>query len=171
MTFRVVSGPNAGVTGSAITNVNGQATFQYSSSVTGTDTLQANVGSVTSNTVTKTWVSGAPRGLVGNGTPTRPSAGVVQVPLTLANAGGDDAVNIKITNVSGIAPAGITYAGPALPISEPNLAVGASETQNVRFNVGATPSGTIMKFTVTGTYDDSSAHHYTFTATRQIKIP
>lgn len=61
--FSVLSGPNTGVsgTGSGPTDPSGNATFSYSSSVTGTDTLQAAistaVGSITSNTVTVTWVA------------------------------------------------------------------------------------------------------------------
>lgn len=60
--FAVISGPNTGVTGSGVTNAQGQATFTYSSSVAGTDTLQASFlnshgQTQTSNTVTKTWVS------------------------------------------------------------------------------------------------------------------
>lgn len=39
--FTVPSGPNAGQTGSATTDANGNATFAYSSSLTGTDTVTA----------------------------------------------------------------------------------------------------------------------------------
>jgi hypothetical protein len=63
--FSIVSGPNAGGTGSGITDANGMATFTYSSSKLGTDTLRASVsnlaGSINSNTVIATWtVSFAP---------------------------------------------------------------------------------------------------------------
>ncbi len=63
VTFKVVSGPNAGVTGTDTTDVNGKATFTYSSSVAGQDTIVASfvnsVGQIiTSNRVTKTWESG-----------------------------------------------------------------------------------------------------------------
>ena len=58
--FNVLSGPNAGVSGSGITDVNGEATFTYTSFLVGLDTIQAsflNSQNVTvySNTVTKTW--------------------------------------------------------------------------------------------------------------------
>jgi hypothetical protein len=57
--FSILAGPNAGVTGSGVTNANGQATFSYSSGKLGTDTLRASVsnlaGSINSNTVTVTW--------------------------------------------------------------------------------------------------------------------
>lgn len=58
--FKVTAGPNAGATGSAITDPTGTASFTYSSSVQGTDTLQATVTNAvgfttTSNTVLATW--------------------------------------------------------------------------------------------------------------------
>jgi hypothetical protein len=62
VTFTVLSGPNAGTTGTAVTDANGNASFTYSSTLTGTDTLEASVsnpaGTITSNTVTVTWVAG-----------------------------------------------------------------------------------------------------------------
>ena len=57
--FAILSGPNAGGSGSGVTDANGQAPFSYSSSKLGTDTLRASVsnlaGSINSNTVTVTW--------------------------------------------------------------------------------------------------------------------
>ncbi len=73
--FRVVSGPNSGTTGSGTTDAAGNATFTYSSSVTGTDSLQAAVTNAvgftkTSNTATVTWtIEFAPGGgsfVIGN---------------------------------------------------------------------------------------------------------
>ncbi len=60
--FRVVTGPNTGKSGHATTDANGLATFSYSSTSVGTDTLRASItntlGAVlTSNNVTSTWVS------------------------------------------------------------------------------------------------------------------
>jgi hypothetical protein len=58
--FTVVSGPNAGTTGTGVTNSSGQASFTYTSVRTGTDTLVATItnpaGTITSNQVTVTWV-------------------------------------------------------------------------------------------------------------------
>ena len=58
--FTVQSGPNAGKTGTAMTDANGVATFSYSSSTTGTDTLISSVtnpaGTFSSNTVTVNWI-------------------------------------------------------------------------------------------------------------------
>src|ERR1035438_6007525 len=61
VTFTVTSGPNTGVTGTGVTDVNGQATFTYTSSLAGTDTITAtavDAASVThtSNPATKQWV-------------------------------------------------------------------------------------------------------------------
>ena len=41
VTFEVLSGPNAGTSGTATTDADGQATFSYSGSTAGTDTVQA----------------------------------------------------------------------------------------------------------------------------------
>jgi len=64
--FAVTAGPNAGRTGSGVTDASGVATFSYTSSVTGMDTLRATVvnlaGTITSNPVTVTWVAFAPGG-------------------------------------------------------------------------------------------------------------
>lgn len=59
VTFTAQSGPNAGLTGTGVTDASGNATFSYSSALVGTDTWQASVtnpaGEVDSNTVTVTW--------------------------------------------------------------------------------------------------------------------
>jgi hypothetical protein len=59
--FEIISGPNAGKKGSDITDLNGLATWSYTSSTSGTDTIKAFVDSTTypdmvSNEVTKTWI-------------------------------------------------------------------------------------------------------------------
>jgi hypothetical protein len=59
-TFTVIAGPNTGVTGTGMTNGNGEATFTYTSTLAGTDVIHATyVDSLgrteTSNTVEKTW--------------------------------------------------------------------------------------------------------------------
>ena len=60
--FKVVSGPNAGKTGMGTTDSSGLATFTYTSTAVGTDTIQATFTNAagqmfTSNQVTKTWVT------------------------------------------------------------------------------------------------------------------
>jgi hypothetical protein len=57
VTFRVISGPNAGATGTANTGANGQATFTYTDNGgAGTDNIQAFVGTIASNVVVMNWV-------------------------------------------------------------------------------------------------------------------
>lgn len=60
VTFTVVSGPHAGTTGADTTDSDGKATFTYSGTSAGADTIEAtfvngNGETVTSNQVTKTW--------------------------------------------------------------------------------------------------------------------
>jgi len=67
VSFAATAGPNAGLTGSGVTDANGQATFTYSSAKVGTDTLHASVtnlaGTIASSPVSATWtVSFAPAG-------------------------------------------------------------------------------------------------------------
>lgn len=66
--FKVTAGPNAGTTGTGVTDVNGMATFSYSSVTTGTDTVEASItnatgATITSNSVAVIWtVAFAPGG-------------------------------------------------------------------------------------------------------------
>jgi hypothetical protein len=58
--FTIISGPNAGLSGSATTDSNGEATFSWTSLVVGTDTVEASVvnaaGAPVTTTATKDWV-------------------------------------------------------------------------------------------------------------------
>jgi RHS repeat-associated protein len=63
--FQVSGGPNAGQAGQGTTDSQGHASFGYTSSVLGTDTVQASVtnasgGSFSSNSVTVTWIIAPP---------------------------------------------------------------------------------------------------------------
>lgn len=59
--FEVLSGPNAGTTGTDTTDANGEATFSYTGNTEGTDEIQASFycpvreQTILSNTVEKTW--------------------------------------------------------------------------------------------------------------------
>ncbi|MEW6321519.1 MAG: Ig-like domain-containing protein [Acidobacteriota bacterium] len=59
VTFTIISGPNAGVTGSGVTNASGEATFTYTDAgpdgTYGTDRIQASIGSLNSNIVEMIW--------------------------------------------------------------------------------------------------------------------
>lgn len=65
VTFKVIDGPNAGLTGTAVTDSSGVATFTYTSSATGVDTIEATFmdqreRTQRSNRVTKTWINPPP---------------------------------------------------------------------------------------------------------------
>ena len=59
VSFTILSGPNAGATGQATTDANGEATFSWSSAAEGTDTVQASItnaaGALITATATKDW--------------------------------------------------------------------------------------------------------------------
>lgn len=58
VTVRVISGPNAGATGTANTGADGRMTFTYTGNGgTGTDNIQAFVGNLASNVLVKNWVA------------------------------------------------------------------------------------------------------------------
>jgi hypothetical protein len=88
VTFTVVSGPNAGKGGTAMTNASGVATFTYSDTGgAGTDTIKAtfvdSAGKTqTSNTVTKTWTGDGevPPTVTGGGPPSGVGRIVISTP-------------------------------------------------------------------------------------------
>lgn len=56
--FRVLTGPNTGKTGTSTTGADGRTSFTYSDDGgAGTDTIQAFIGTLGSNVVTKTWAN------------------------------------------------------------------------------------------------------------------
>ncbi len=58
--FDVTAGPDAGATGTANTDASGQATFDVTGAATGTDTVSASTGSLTSPDATIEWVNQPP---------------------------------------------------------------------------------------------------------------
>ena len=54
--FTIVSGPHVGLTGTDVTDANGQATWSYTGTTAGTDTIVATGATETSNNASKTWV-------------------------------------------------------------------------------------------------------------------
>ena len=81
--FTIPSGPNAGTTGSAVTDANGVAAFTYTGATPGTDTVGASTtnpaGTITSNPVNVVWQKAASQ-LVINGA----SSGDFHNPATVA---------------------------------------------------------------------------------------
>ncbi len=57
ITFKVLTGPIAGATGTGVTGSSGHATFTYTDSGgAGDDRIQANVGALTSDILVQHWV-------------------------------------------------------------------------------------------------------------------
>jgi hypothetical protein len=56
--FTITAGPNAGATATVSTNSNGQASFTYLGGLLGTDSIQASIGALQSNTAQNTWEAG-----------------------------------------------------------------------------------------------------------------
>jgi hypothetical protein len=64
ITFSVISGPHAGLSATALTNANGQATWSYIGIRPGTDVIVASGSDITSNEAKKIWLGG-PQGVGG----------------------------------------------------------------------------------------------------------
>ena len=84
VTFEVISGPHTGVTGSNVTNASGQASFTYTGTSPGTDTIVArwviDGDQYESNAADKVWEAGMPPPTL-TPTPTRtPTPGTPQPP-------------------------------------------------------------------------------------------
>ncbi len=94
ITFTVTAGPNAGLTGTAVTDVNGVATFSYKGTTIGTDTIiaQAKDLGITTDPVEKIWIGGSISGvkfndLNGNGV-NNAEPGLANWTITLTNETG-----------------------------------------------------------------------------------
>lgn len=119
VTFTVDSGPNAGKTGTGVTDGNGQATFTYTDTGgAGTDTISGQFtnaqGAVERGTATKEWVGGGgetpatpPSISVGDVSVTEGSDGNkdVEFPVTLSSAS-SSTVTVDYQTVDGTAKAG-----------------------------------------------------------------
>jgi uncharacterized repeat protein (TIGR01451 family) len=153
VTFTVIDGPNAGVTGHATTGADGSASFSYSSSSTGTDHVQASFTDVggrghTSNVASVNWVP-PPRADVSVSV-SGPTVARVGEKLTftssVANGGPDTATGVVLrapvpaglTLVSATTSTGNGCDGTTCAIG--TLASGASATVTYAFT--ATQAGT-----------------------------
>lgn len=134
VTFAVIAGPHTGVGGTGTTDANGEATFTYTGTIAGEDTIQASYvgpqGTVQlSNTVTKTWEDQGAKSLsLDPETAFNPVGTQHCVTATALNAVGDPAPNVTIVfSVTGSVTAGDTqitnangeavfcYGGPIFP--------------------------------------------------------
>ncbi len=132
--FNVVSGPNAGQTGHVLTDADGVASFSYSSTVTGTDTIQASVtninnGTFYSNPATVVWAAPPPA-----------SAGSLTLDPT-------DSVTATINGLQPFTVTALDGAGNAVPNLSVTLAITGvnaaafTKTTNARGQVAFAYSG------------------------------
>lgn len=136
VTFTVLSGPNAGKTGSGTTDSAGKATFSYTGTATGTDAVQASYTPEESSTP----VTSAPAQVTWGGTTPQPAPPAVFV----ASVPGAPVIQSAVANGT---DAAVTWTAPA------------DNGSLIRsYTVTATPSvGAPVVTTVTGTPPDPKA--------------
>jgi RHS repeat-associated protein len=161
VSFQVLTGPNAGRTGQGTTDTAGQATFTYTSTVLGTDVLDASLGQgLRSNRVTTTWIA-IPAALTYLG-PTVGRCGESQTLSALLtesatgqpiagqiltfNLGGQTAT--ATTGGDGVATAALTPAGPgAFPLTVTFAGGGPYTGSAVSLLIAVPRSATVLTYT------------------------
>ena len=105
VTFTILSGPHAGLTGTGVTDASGMTTFTYLGTTVGTDTIEASYTDTQgvvqrSNQVKKTWViRDADISVVKTGPTTVPSGATASYLVTVHNGGPADATNVTMIDV------------------------------------------------------------------------
>jgi uncharacterized repeat protein (TIGR01451 family) len=179
VTFTVLSGPNAGLTGTGVTDSAGQASFTYSSALAGTDTIEASyidsAGKArSSNDVTKTWiVRNADLSVVKSGPAFVANGGPITYTVTVTNSGPAAAHNVVVTDAI---PSSITGAtatpsqgscSGSFTCSLGDIASGSSATVTIHGTVST--SGSSVSNTASASSDnpdpDSSNNSSTTRAT------
>ena len=177
VTFTVLSGPHAGVTGTAVTDAGGVASFTYSGVAAGTDVIEASYTDTLgvlqrSNTVTKTWViRDADVSVLKTGPAFAPSGGTVTYVVTVSNGGAADATNVTMIDVL---PPGATLVS-AIPsqgtcsgtvtCSLGLLANGASATITIVVTTAPAASGSLVCNTAGATADQPDPNQVNNTST------
>jgi hypothetical protein len=141
--FTVHSGPNAGKTGAAVTNASGVAVFDYTSSTSGTDTVQASTtnpaGTISSNEVGVDWLSyltGRAYGLSASGLvsiPATPDTGYVKT---------TSAENVQppcVVTLTGLISAGTLCADVTTSLG-PNTSTASASVQHVGISALGIPA-------------------------------
>lgn len=160
VTFTVVSGPNTGLTGTDVTDANGEATFTYTSTLVGIDEIEArftdDLGNIqTSNRVTKEWLVPPDADISVTKTDDADPVDIgndVTYTVTVSNAGPANTTNVTMTDAL---PAGATFvsatssqgscgppSGGLLTCSLGAIAAGGSAT--VQITVHPTALGTLI---------------------------
>ena len=173
ISFKVASGPKSGLTGSGTTDAAGNATFVYTSTASGTDTVGASTtnpaGTITSNTVQVVWdilLTGDAYGLKSSGlvgiAPT-PEAGPVATtvadissPPCVATISGLINAATLCANVttavnpgSSTAKASVQHVGIGI-LGIPAIQIGAVTSTSHSVCAGSTGSATVAYLTVGG---------------------
>ena len=118
--FLVLTGPNAGATGSAVTNAAGTAGFTYtdtlSTAANALDTIQASIGSLDSNIVDMTWIPPnlPPVPNAGADRPEATAAGLCEATVSLNGSATDPDTGDSLT---------FTWTGADGVIADPTAAV------------------------------------------------
>jgi hypothetical protein len=171
--FTIPSGPNAGKTGSAVTDASGVAVFDYTSGAAGTDTVQASTtnpaGTISSNPATVVWVSyltGRAYGLSASGLvtiPATPDTGYVktttaenvQPPCVLTLSGLISAGTLCADVTTSLGPDTSTASASVqkLGISAlgiPAIEIGVAQSSSQTSCSGSTGDATVTSVTVGG---------------------
>jgi Domain of unknown function DUF11 len=169
--FNVNSGPNAGLSGRAVTDAQGRATYSYSSSKLGTDHVTAFWGATqqTSNDATVTWIAstktdesvslaGPALGRVGNNNTWS---------ATIKNAGPDTATGVTFSFSSSGAATFVSATGPSCSSSVcviGTLAAGATATVTLVYKLTQSGSASIAA-SVTGDFETNPSNNTASAAT------
>ncbi len=169
VTFEVLSGPNAGIIGSAVTDSGGVATIEYTGGgVTGVDQIRASFinpetsAVMTSNLVTRTWVAGGDRPVIAQGASASLTVGrnstcpnpANQLDLTATNPDGPEAAlvwSIATPPATGTVSfiGGVTTGGAVTVCYQPNPNQMAADSFVVQVDDGcAGPSTITVQVTV-----------------------
>jgi hypothetical protein len=141
VTFTVTSGPNAGTTGPGVTDATGTATFTYTDTGgAGTDQIQANIGTILSNSVQKIWISPNQPPVCTNATPSvsllwPPNHQWVPITINGVTDPNGDPITITITQIAQDEPINGLGDGDTAPDGS---GIGTS-TANVRAERAGTP--------------------------------
>jgi hypothetical protein len=171
VTFTVLTGPNAGKTGTATTNIDGQASFTYvGSGGAGTDTIQATYSFVnliySSNIVSKTWTYSVVTGVTG-AVECDPSGAAF---LRIINTGSGPAMNVVLASLITRTLTGsgsVVVNAPSLPYTVGSVPVGGSVMVPLTLNV---PS-TVRRFSLTenGTVQDAAGKSYSYSLSQVLQ--
>ena len=140
--FSVLSGPHAGLSGSATSNASGQATFTYTGTAPGTDTLQASFvddlgATQSSNVVSREWT--APSNSAPTGNAGGPYAGDEGTPIAVAGTAHDADAGDVLTYSWAQAAGGSFDAGAACTFADPSaLATAVTCTDDGEFDLELT---------------------------------